>query len=533
MNGCKKKAVSMILATIIAILQWAVTTFLQVDRLFFVYENKNNYYHITKALFLIFLIIFWNFIFIAVKKIREKKAEWIRGRDFFVTYFIFSSVVLILIWPGTWASDDINTINHISTYSTWFPWQHILTGIYQDVLLQLLPFPGGVILLQNLLISICVAFVVTKIEATYNIKRLRNRAIDLLVKLLPFALPPVLMYQFSGYRMGIYIYLELVMLVMLICAMKDEKEWSICYISLFSVLCVLVSVWRTESFIYVPCVLILLFVIKKQVIPNNKKIGSAICIVLGFLALTKIQNISLGNSNYEVISLLGPCVELVREADDIEDIEELSSIDKVADLEIIYANPDLRGSIMYWNTDVVRENYTREDYSEFVSAIVKLSVKYPIVVIKERWRIFIDGSGITGRAISNVSDAADLYDNDRTEVTFTSDKAINRPISISLRAGIINLLGMRSIDGSSDGFLKYIVWNSIIPLIILICFWVFMLMKKNWYLFFISSSVLIRLPIIVLTQPSPWFMYVISFYFLGYVLLIYAILVKRSRLVKV
>lgn len=95
------------------------------------------------------------------------------------------------------------------------------------MLLQILPFPGGIIFLQNTIISLCVAFSVVKIEKVFGIPAISNPVLDIVIKLLPFLLPPILMYQFSGYRMGIYVYLELVMLVILIGLNKTKSKWGV------------------------------------------------------------------------------------------------------------------------------------------------------------------------------------------------------------------------------------------------------------------------------------------------------------------
>lgn len=192
--------------------------------------------------------------------------------------FFVNDVFLLIVWPGTWAWDDLNTLNKISTYEGWNPWQHILTGIYQDILLQILPFPGGIILLQNVIISVCVAFVVTKLESSFDIGRLRNPVIDSMVKLFPFFTPPLLLYQFSGYRMGMYVYLELVVLVMLICAWKEPVTWSWTQLLLFSALSVIIASWRTESFFYVPGIGLLVLFVKNTVLtPPQKRLAVCSC----------------------------------------------------------------------------------------------------------------------------------------------------------------------------------------------------------------------------------------------------------------
>ena len=45
------------------------------------------------------------------------------------------------------------------------------------------------------------------------------------------------------------------------------------------------------------------------------------------------------------------------------------------------------------------------------------------------------------------------------------------------------------------------------------------------------TSVIIRIPLVVLTQPSNWFMYFLSFYLLGYIVVVYEIWIYFSKIV--
>lgn len=529
MNIIKERRIPILIASI----QWFTTTVMQVDRLFFTYDNETNWLLATKFLYLIFLLVAWCFAFTAIKKIRTGDENWKRGFWVFGVYLAVMMCFLLILWPGTWAWDDLATLNHISTYNGWDPWQHTITGAYQDVLLQILPFPGGIILLQNVIISVCVAFVVTKLELIFEIGRFKNKCLDIIIKISPFLLPPVIMYQFSGYRIGLYVHIELVMLVMLIGAWKDKTEWSLSHLILFCFLCVMTAVWRTESFFYIPCACLLVVFVKKHVIPNRKKIICITSLIIGFLGVTKFQNWALGNGNYEVISLLRPCVELVRVADYEEDAELLTGINRVADLEVIHNNPTMNGESLYWGTDIVKTGYTDEDYDAFLKATVKLSLKYPKVVILERLNMFIRGSGISGLAVTNVGNTAALFDenNGNKWANTTQEKGwfANTPVFKNIRKQFIYLLGMKKPDGSGNTILQRLVWNSLIPLTVLIYVWFKLLIKRRWYLFGICTAVLIRVPIVILTEPSSWMMYVMSFYFLGYVYLIYKILVFWSE----
>ncbi len=524
---------------IIAFIQWFLTTLFRVDRLFFSYDHVTKWMLATKILYLAFLILAWCFGFHVYREIKSGNDNYKRGFFVFKVYLIITMCLLFLMWPGTWSWDDLWELCHLSTYETWYPWQHVITGAYQDVMLQILPFPGGIILLQNIIISICVAFSVTKLELIFDIKSLKNKGFDIFVKLIPFLLPPILIHQFSGYRMGLYVYVELVMLVILIGAWKDEEEWNIRYLLLFSVLGIVVSLWRTESLFYIPFICLLLLFVKKQVLPKKKKIACILILIIGFLGVNKFQGIAQGNSNYEVISVLRPCVELVRAADKEEDAKELRAINQVANLDVIYDNPDLNGEQLYWNSGCVQSDYTEEEYSDFLKAIVDLGLKYPKVVIQERWDVFVSASGITGDTKTIVKYAAILYEptehfNVQTgaspaQAVEEKDWILNKPISESVRRITINALGFRKQDDTYYQIPLRLIWNSILPILILIAAWVGCIVKKKWYLFGVGTAVLIRVPVVILTEPSNMLMYMLSFYLLGYVFLVYKILEVRSR----
>lgn len=510
---------------IIAIIQWFITMILQMDRLFFTYKSETGYMLVTKIAYLFLLMVGWCFVENVRINIKAGNKSYKRGMEIFLFYFVIMMLLLLILWPGTWSLDDIQVLKSIDKYKKWGAWQHFLSGLYLAVLLQVLPFPGGAILLQNVLVSICVAVVVTKLEIIYDLKRIKIGWIDKLVKVFPFLLPPVLMHQFSGYRMGLYIYLELVMIVFLIEAIKCKKQWSIGYTFLFGFLAVMVSTWRTESFLYAPGVCLLVIFMDKDVLSVKRKVMTLLLIVIGFLGINKFQNWSLGNSNYKVISLITPSTALVRAADTSLDAELLKNIDKVTKLKVIYENPAMSGTEMYWSTDVIRKGYTADDYEKYVAAVVKLSLKYPGVVVKERTDMF--KSGMSGLAYSNVMSSASLFDkgNDSTTAVIFQKKnwLIKRPVFEKIRKHFIYFLGMKKWDGKENRLLQMIIWNSFVPTIGLLGAWVITVCKKQWKMALIVSMIIIKIPIVWLTEPSPWSMYLLTFYLLGYVYLVYGI----------
>ena len=529
------KRLKLLAPIVIAVMQWLIMTILQVDKFFFQYEGITKVYILVKIVYLGVLVVIWFWIFNVIKQIRIGNVKYKRAFQVFAFYMAIMIVFIVILWPGTWSWDDISVLNVLHWYSDLAAWQHVLTGLYIDVLLQILPFPGGVIVLQNIMISICVAYVVVNLEDYYDIKRIKYKYMDLFIKTMPFYLPPIIMYQFSGYRMGIYVYLELVLLVMIIGVKKDITMWTWKKVILFSWLVVIVATWRTESFLYVGGMGLLILLAPKLQISLRKKIACLIILICGFYGINTWQNTLLGDENYKIVSVIRPCAELVRVANNQEDSQLLDELNKVVDLDIINSNPNWDGVTLYWNTNVVREDYTKENYKSFLNAFIKLSIKYPKVVIKERWNVFMSTLGVSDDTYTNVEYAATLFDennNSNAKIMLANGWLADVPVSKTVRRLFINFLGCRGTNNLIIQWLQKIIWNATIPIIALIYGWVRLIIKRKWYLWLILSLVLVKLPLIILTEPAGWIMYVLSFYILGYVYLLYAVLaeVKSRRL---
>ena len=513
----------------LAALQWLLTTLLRADRVFFTYDHVTPWMIATKVLYFLFLAVAWCFLFAVVRNVRGGNKLWQRGLQVFAVYFPITLVFLLLLWPGTWSWDDIFTLERISTYESWDPWQHILTGAYDTVLLNVLPFPGGLIFLQNILVSVCVAFVVPKLESTFHLRRIPFWPADTLVKVLPFLLPPVLTYQFSGYRLGMYIYVELVALVMLLCAWKDKKEWSWKYTFLFTLLAVDTCLWRTESLVYVPFILLLLLCTRKDVLPKAKKVVSMALVVVCFVGIYGFQSKLIGNDSYQVMSLMRPTAVLVRAADDKADAEDLAAIDKVVSVEAIRAKDDLNGEQLFWEDDVLREGFTADEYSAMSGAMVNLAKKYPKVVLTERWELFVKGSGWDADTVRCLPYSMEAYrpgsDIDSALILQNHQWPGNTPISREVRERTIHFLGLRKMNGTLKQKSNKLLWNAFIPEAVLLAAWLLCLALRKWWPFGLLSAVLLKLPVVFLTEPARWFMYQLSFYLLGFTVLVYGVYV--------
>ena len=177
--------------------------------------------------------------------------------------------------------------------------------------------------------------------------------------------------------------------------------------------------------------------------------------------------------------------------------------------------------------------YSQEEYSDFLKAFIKLSIKYPKVVLAERWNVFARGMGLTGETTSNVDGAAYLFeaDNENSQAWkfLSGEWVFNKPAFKRLRMALIYALGMKTYDGQLVGMAYRLVWNACFPIMFLIYAWFKLLLQKKWYLWFACSAVIARIPIVFLTAPASWIMYFLSFYFLGYVYIVYKIWIHFSK----
>ncbi len=515
----------------IAVVQWLINLCFRVDKYFFQYSGITYRWIVIKITYLTLLILFWNFIWRFVCGIKKGEKNHKRGLLIFGIYFSALMIIMIIVWPGTWSWDDIRTLLEIREYSKFFAWQHVLTGFYQDVFLQVIPAPVGIILLQNVCIAMIVSFFVVTMETKIGVEKIPNKVIDIIIKLIPFLLPPVLAYQFSGYRMGLYVYCELLAITMLIRVCYDKNTWKISFVILFCTICAVVAAWRTESFIYVLIVPIIVWLNKTVFATKKKRIMVILLFLIEFFLLNSWQNKELGDENYQIVSLLRPCVELIQVADVQENANEIESIERVISVKTVLDNPQVNGEDLYWKYSVVHSGYDKDDYKAFLSAFLRLAIEYPEVVINERIALAKQSLGIAYSNVTNIPEAAMLYEKENAfaDVAFNKRRIGESPIWKDLRKRFIYLLGCRTAAGELIGPVFRIVWNVVIPIWILIYAGCKLLVRKKWKYLLIWGAVVSRIPIVLLTQPAGWIMYLLPFYFLGYVYLVYKLLLYFSK----
>ena len=140
-------------------------------------------------------------------------------------YLFIIAVLLILVWPGTWSSDDISVLRNAESYVL-TPWQHFFSGLFQILCLQTIPIPSGVIIIQIIIASLIVGYCISNISNLYGKNKKQVRILQIVLGLI-LLLPPLVLYILSGFRMGMYSYLELALITKLIILYKEQKKITI------------------------------------------------------------------------------------------------------------------------------------------------------------------------------------------------------------------------------------------------------------------------------------------------------------------
>ncbi len=510
------------------LIQWILWQVIGIGKSFLGCDINNPYVWVQKGLFLLLLIAAWCFAFHIAAELKSGNNTVKKGLQIFIIYFTLLFIMLLLLWPGTWYWDDIGVLASAKDYDV-LPWQHFLSSFFQTLFLQLIPTPGGIILCQLVIAAIIVSYVLTDFEETFcgGKPLIKYRLPDTLVKLIPFLLPPVILYQYSGFRMGMYIFYEVLVLGFIICISYRKRKISWQMLLIIGLLSAVLATWRSEGILYAPVVLVMILLQDKEILNIKKKLFTIAVMILGIFLISSYQNKVSGNSDYSVVTILRPLSEVVRASDPEADKELLSDIEKAVGTQVIFDNPGENGEDLLWKYDLEIKEFNDKEYSNFMKAFVKLCIRHPKAVIKERLKVFIDTSAIHGRTNpTNVAGAYYLFDPDEqneNQAEFVSWNApLNRPLSEGLRQRFILFLGCLNQDFSE--LITYrLVWDTIIPLIILIAAWFYLLIKKRWKMLIAMSSVVGRIPILFLTAPATWTMYYLSFYLLGYLTLVLSV----------
>ena len=492
-------------AELAAAVLWCALT-LGTDRLFFRYDWRTPAFFVYKALFLVLAFGLVHGAVTLVQKLRAGDKFARRWVAWTLPYLAVNLVILLIVWPGIWGNDDLAVLYLARTLQP-NSWQHFLTSGAFILSLMFVPMPGGVVLVQNLLISGIVGCFAATAQNLAE-KRLTRpvRPAWFALGYLPFLLPPVLMHTQQPFRTTWSTWTELFLVFMLVAMYLRGTKLNKKELAAIVILGTLAASWRSECVYYLAAIPVLLALLCARRLLRPLAVGAVTALVLvGYFACSRYSSALMGEAwQYKMIALCYQTAALVQDADPVEDAEALADIDRVFDVEFCRANP--------------------ETHSNELRRAMRAGVDYN--TLRQRQ------NGESNQKIAFASSFL-LYEGEPTQddqKSFLQDSAAVQPLNKELRRAFI--VNMASSTDFAGGLID-LTWWMLPPFVLLGLALAVLLVQRRWMLFFAAGTFFARIPLVFLTAPDTYFMYYLTPFIAGYAVaaaaVLYAVLKRKLK----
>lgn len=522
-----------------AALVWCLLT-LATDRLFFRYDWHTPYFFVYKALFLLLAFAVIHGAATLVCNLRRKDPFTLAWLRWVLPYLAVTLIVMVIVWPGCWGSDDLDVL-HLARTLEPSSWQHFLTSGAFILSLMFIPLPGGVVLIQTLLIAGVVGCFLAAAE-TLAVQRMPRAPARgwFAILYIPFLLPPVILHNMQPFRSTWSTWTELFTVFLLVWWYLRGQAITKKQLAVFTLLGVLTAAWRSENIYYLAALPVLLaFLVGKKLVRPAVAVVSMVGMVVGTLACSAYNNSLLGDAwLYQRVALCYQTAALVQDADQEEDAEALAMIDPIFDVQACRElstlhGPELRNAITR-NAD----GLTQADWETCKKGIVRLALKYPGSLLRERLGVFLN-TVEQHRTESNqklvfavtvlvYTDPPESMREIQKDFLYTSIGPY--PLNQQLREDFIMSLSYRT---EFLGGVLAVTWLMLPSFALLAAAILVLLVRRKWMLFFAAGALAARIPLVFLTAPDTYFMYYLTPYMAGYMLaaagLLYAVLLYKKK----
>lgn len=523
----------------LAALLWCGVT-LATDRLFFRYDWKSPYFFVYKALFVLLAFAVVHGAVTLVRKVRQKDAFALRWLQWMLPYLVLTLVVLVIVWPGCWGGDDLDVLYLARTLEP-SSWQHFLTSAAFILCLMFIPVPGGVVLIQTLLIAGIVGCFLAAAETLARERMPKPPARGWFAILyLPFLLPPVILHDMQPFRSTWSTWTELFTVFLLVWWYLRGQAITKKQLAVFTLLGVLTAGWRSESIYYLAALPVLLaFLAGKKLVRPAAAVVSAVGIMAGTLACNAYTNYLMGDAwLYQRVALCYQAAALVQDADPVEDAEALAMIDPIFDVQACRDLSNLHGPELRATVSRSLEGQTEGDWNVCKKGIIRLALKYPGSLLRERLGVLLNTVeqqpaesnqklvfAVTALVYTDPPEA--MRDNQK-DFLYNSIGAY--PLNQQLREDFIMSLSYRT---EFLGGLLAVTWLMLPSFGLLAAAILVLLVRRKWMLFFAAGALAARIPLVFLTAPDTYFMYYLTPYIAGYAItaagVLYGVLLYKKK----
>lgn len=169
------------------------------------------------------------------------------------------------------------------------------------------------------------------------------------------------------------------------------------------------------------------------------------------------------------------------------------------------------------------EPVAQERLSEWMHAAIKICMYYRDDFFKNRWYLYKYTNGMVPNVINHTGseDAEIVLDLKYGGEYFfdTHFKYTNSPFGDVIRRKTISIIACRNTEQYwVTNKLYSIMYNSLIPLIILILIEVYFAIKRKWVEVILNLGIMIIVPITFLFAPAGFWMYYMPFYLTSYMM---------------
>lgn len=473
-------------------------------------------YFILKAMFLVFLMIFWHVLFKWLDG--SKSNEVVRKHIHFTAIYLGIMIaVFVVLWPGIWRWDEFSILDQAVNLNLTY-WQHFLTSLFYIFSLMIFPAPGTIVAAQIVIMSAIVGYILALCSHFLKKSKLTY------LLMIPFLLLPVIDNNFYPMRTSLYAYLELLFIFYIVhkVIFKIKINWM--HIMFLASLTVILANWRSESIYYIILAPFIILVAFHKLCDLKKKLIYTILAIGLSLAVLTIQNHGaekIYGQKYILTSVINPLSMMLQH--DLEDNEEtndiLNNIDKVMSVDILKDNPSPYGINAFYVKGLVRENTTDEDYHRFKKSYVKLVLNNLDVFIKYRLETLLATSGQYPDIRINIYDSSSIFDVNETNQhgNSTYEKfnqyPLTKPLFLELRKKGIRWLESRDISNIEKATATYGIYYNLIPIFIgLLILLGFMIIRKSKLFTLYILGLLLKFLLIFVTAPAKLFMYYFPIY---------------------
>lgn len=511
----KNKKENKIIVSLILLIE-LISIFFIIPKTFAEIHSKLSF-SIINITFIISLFIIFKIIFYILKRLKSKDKFYIK----FVKYSVICAVLLflffIIIYPGYWLYDEFWIIIYAKYYML-ETWQSYISVILYTMSLYIIPHPVGIEIFQIIIISAIIGYVQTRIEYLFN-KKIYNLIFQII-----FITPVFLINNLYLLRSSLYAYIVLFFYCIIICDYIEKKTLTKKKLIILLTLTFFMINWRSEGIVFLFCnVFCILFTYKET--QNLKK---AIIIILCILIPTMTYSQICADKVYKATTTILPLSIMLNEDLRGKNIEQdINTIDKVFNVELLKKYPNYHFIESYWDSDLKRkniyDNINIKFYKSFFDIIINNFDKFLDVRFKVLKYTFLN--------IEYPNNCYRAYLN-KYELKTPAKEVLEEivphynmyPINFELKTKTEILL-------TENNIVKKLFWTGV-PIIIFISLFIILavsIIKKNWLIFVMISSLFMKITITFLTSTASYFMYYFTEYTTGIFIIFICLILTLNR----